>query len=267
MITWILDKHVDRVRNAPTPFFEGALKRNHIVHGLRDSLLPKPVDLTGIELSGPTIVRGSHGFVNYVQKELNPLPGGFTHPTNFQMTTYIPIMKEFCLNDDFGIIEYGTFNNHSVYYTHLGTQPVFVKPLEDLKKFSGVVVNPKQTIKEAHIEKYGKWIEPNDDCKIIITGIKKVIDEYRVVVVNGKAITMSTYDSQPIIKLSVMEFVNEATQVWNPAAVYVVDIAKTPNGNKIVEYNQFSTSEMYACDQEKIIDALENHLSILNHYI
>ena len=134
MITWILDKHVDRVRNAPTPFFEGALKRNHIVHGLRDSLLPKPVDLTGIELSGPTIVRGSHGFVNYVQKELNPLPGGFTHPTNFQMTTYIPIMKEFCLNDDFGIIEYGTFNNHSVYYTHLGTQPVFVKPLEDLKK-------------------------------------------------------------------------------------------------------------------------------------
>jgi ATP-grasp domain, R2K clade family 3 len=258
MITWILDQHVDRVRNAATPFIEAAHKRHHIVHGLRDSLLPKPIDLTGITISGPTIVRGSHGFVNYVQTELDPSPGGFTHPTNFQLSTYGTLMGEYCLNDGFHIIDYGVFD----ILKDRKTQPAwFVKPLEELKRFSGVVVKGNQSIEEAHIEKYGKWLRPRDSCRMAISLAKEIYKEYRVVVVDGKAITGSTYDMSDVAPTDVLEFVNEIDRMWKPAPVYVVDVATTANGFKIVEYNQFGTSAMYGCNQELIIDALENYVT------
>jgi hypothetical protein len=39
MITWILDKYVDRVRGAPTPFIEEASKRGHIIHRSKDPMV------------------------------------------------------------------------------------------------------------------------------------------------------------------------------------------------------------------------------------
>lgn len=263
MITWILDLHVDRIRGAATPFVEAARNRNHTVHALRDSLIPKPVDLSGIELSGPTFVRGSHGFVKHVETALQPSPGGFTHPTNFQLTTYAPILQEACINHGFQIVEYGAFDRYT------GPRPnLFVKPLEEMKRFSGVVVNSKQNISEAHIEKYGKWLVPASSTKMIVSKTKQILSEYRYVVVNGKAITASTYDSHEIVNCwyqdnHVTKFVNETAQIWNPAPVYVVDVAITTEGNKIVEYNQFSTSAMYACNQELILDALEEYVKTL----
>jgi hypothetical protein len=254
MITWILDQHVDKVRNAITPFIESALKRNHIVYGLRDSIIPKSIDLTGIKVTGPTIVRGSHGFVNYVQSQLNTSPGGFTHPTNFQISSYMNILSDYCLNDTNYILDYSDFNNWRK------TQDWFVKPLEDLKKFSGVVVKHNQTIADAHYEKYNKWLQPDDSLKISISPVKEIYTEYRIIVVNGKAITGSTYNMSEIAPNHILEFADNIDKIWKPNTVYAVDIAETSVGLKIVEYNQFGTSAIYVCNQDLIIDALEEYL-------
>lgn len=252
MITWILDQHVDRVRGASTPFIAAARQRHHIVYGLRDSLIPKPIDLTGITVSGPTVVRGSHGFVNYVQKELDPSPGGFMHPTNFQSSTYAPVLKEHCLNEVFQVIEFGDFDR-------IKNRPaLFVKPLDEMKRFSGIVVKGSQTLEEAHVERYGKWLRPTDSCKMAVSVAKEIYDEYRVVVVAGIAITGSTYDMKEMPSQT-LAFVDETDKIWHPADVYVVDVATTPNGLKVIEYNQFGTSAMYACNQEQILDALERY--------
>lgn len=264
-LTWILDQHVDRMHGAQTPFIDLARKRGHTVHALRDSVVPKPIVLDGITVSGPTILRGSHGFVNYVQKELNPYPGGFVHPTNFQLSTYAPIMKELCLNDEFEITTFGEFQNLSI------NEPVFAKPLEEMKRFSGVVVKPHEGLDNAHFTKYRKWLRPDDSCKIVISKTKKILGEWRFVIVDGQPITASTYDSIEMEEPAwfqqnhVIEFVAAAAKIWNPADAYVMDVAMTDGENKIVEYNQFSTSAMYACNQDKIIDALEN-LAIRLHY-
>jgi hypothetical protein len=247
MITWILDKHVDRVRNAPTPFAEEAQRRGHIVYGLRDSIIPKAIDLTGIRPSGPTIVRGSHGFVSYVQRELNPSPGGFLHPERFKPSVYAPLIGHFALNSEFEIIEYKDF--------HLDN--VFVKPLEEMKKFTGVVVKKDQTLEEACIQDKGKWFELEPSCKLIVSPCKAILKEYRIVVVDEKPITGSTYDSVAGVPEHVMATAYAVACLWNPMGAYVIDIAETDSENKVVEYNQFSTSAMYACDQAKIMDALE----------
>jgi hypothetical protein len=82
--------------------------------------------------------------------------------------------------------------------------------------------------------------------------------EYRVVVVNKQVITGSSYKiEEGVAPDSALTFVNQVAHVWNPTLVYVVDVAETATGYKIVEYNQFGTSGMYACDQNLILDALE----------
>ena len=257
MITWILDKHVDRVRGAPTPFIEEAEKRGHKVYGLRDSIIPKSIDLTGVEISEHTIIRGSHGFVSYVQKELNPTPGSFLHSTNFQLSVYAPIIGDFNLNNDFQIVEYGYFRQNRKDFKG----NIFVKPLDEIKKFTGIILEDGQDLEAMHLEKYGKWYSPHCGVKIVIASIKEIISEYRVIVIDGKAITGSSYDCLTCPPEDVIETASIVANIWNPVDVYVIDIAQTPNGNKVVEYNQFSTSAIYACDQEKIVDALEQYLS------
>jgi len=253
MLTWIIDKHVDRVRGAQTPFIDEALKRGHIVHALRDSIIPKEVDLTGITATGPTLVRGSHGFVNYVERELNPNPGGFTHHENFKLSVYAKAIGEYCLNHEYHIITYDQFIHDREQYGS-----VFVKPHGDLKRFTGVVVPLGDMLDAAHYRKFGKWIPLDHQTEIIVAPVIEVKDEFRIVVVNGKPITGSTYDvNNPLpVPDNMMATAAEVAAIWNPAVVYVVDIGRTPAGNKVVEYNQFSTSAMYNCDQGAIVDAL-----------
>jgi hypothetical protein len=259
MITWILDKHVDKVRGAATPFETEAKRRGHIVHALRDSLIPQTVDVSDITCATPTIVRGSHGFVNHVHRELSPKPGGFLHATNFSMASYVPILKDLCLNANYQVVTFGEFLTHR----HMFTGDLFVKPLEDIKQFNGLVIKDQQDIGDAHYTKFRKWFRPADTCKIAVCAAQEVGAEYRVVVVNKQAITGSSYQiEEGLAPYSAIQFVNQITQIWNPMMVYVVDVATTAAGYKIVEYNQFGTSGLYACDQVLIVDALEQLYSV-----
>ena len=256
MITWIIDQHVDKLRGAATPFLEIARARGHIVHGLRDSILPMPIDLTNISVASPCVVRGSHGFVNYVHKELSPQPGAFVHESNFQLSNCHPDILPLTLNANHQVVTYGDFlKNRSKF-----TGALFVKPLEEMKLFNGLVIPDQQDIGHVHFEKYRKWFNPDHDVKLLVSPAVQIDAEYRVVVVNKQVITASTY---PMLDAEVPDHVIRSAQVaaniWSPMPVYVLDIAVTDRGNKIVEYNQFGTSAMYACDQEKIIQALENY--------
>ena len=259
MITWILDKHVDKVRGAATPFEAEAARRGHTVHALRDSLIPQTVDVHHITCDTPTIVRGSHGFVNHVHRELSPQPGAFLHATNFSMDSYVPILKDLCLNEHYQVVTFADFLTHR----HMFKGDLFVKPLEDIKQFNGLVIKDQQEIGDVHYTKFRKWFRPTDTCKIAVCAAQEVGAEYRVVVINQQAITGSSYKiEEGVAPDSALTFVNQVTQIWNPQTVYVVDVAITPSGYKIVEYNQFGTSGLYACDQVLIVDALEQLYSV-----
>ena len=105
-------------------------------------------------------------------------------------------------------------------------------------------------------------MSPCCSSKMIISSVKEIIAEYRIIVVDGKAITGSSYDCLTIPPDDVMDTASIVADIWNPIDVYVVDIAKTSTGSKVIEYNQFSTSAIYACDQKKIVDAIEKYLGI-----
>lgn len=149
-------------------------------------------------------------------------------------------------------------------------QAIFVRPVEDMKSFAGQVMSYKEfTDWQYEIVNAGldSWYPLHADTEIMISLIKKIYTENRVWVVNnGKpnsVVTASTYRVGKVLHYSslvdadILEFVEARNAEWRPDEAYVMDVARTPDGLKIVEINNINASGFYAGDVSKIVAALE----------
>ncbi len=144
----------------------------------------------------------------------------------------------------------------------------FVRPVEDSKSFSGKVFDR---------DEFHDWknsiltMSDTDiltkDTEIILSPPVKIYTETRCFVVNGKVITASRYKLGNQVLYSddvdqqILTYAQECVNLWQPDLAFVIDIADTPDGYKIVEVNNFNSAGFYACDTQKIVMAIEN----LNH--
>ena len=142
----------------------------------------------------------------------------------------------------------------------------FIRPVEDMKCFAGQVMS--------YIE-FKDWqhgvlsLELDDgyplhaDTEILMAPVKKIYTETRVWVVDNIAVTASTYKVGNCLSYSmavdsdILEFVEARSREWKPDDAYVMDIARTPDGLKIVEVNNINASGFYNGDVGKIVMALE----------
>ena len=45
--------------------------------------------------------------------------------------------------------------------------------------------------------------------------------------------------------------------MWAPDPIFVVDVCATDDGPRLLELNSFSCSDLYGCDFEPIVDAVD----------
>jgi len=138
----------------------------------------------------------------------------------------------------------------------------FIKPDSDTKEFAGMIIKT-----DVFAEWYQQLIDigylEHNDFEVMISSPKKLGREWRLVVVFGEVVAYSIYRQYGIVKSErkiipeVLVFANEVISRYNPFRVYVIDIAETPDGFKIIEYNTFNSAGLYACDVGKIIDSIE----------
>lgn len=141
----------------------------------------------------------------------------------------------------------------------------FMRPLEDTKYFNGGVISKK----EFKIFKDNVYNNIKSDIiknsLVVISKVKDIYSEYRFFIINNKIITYSQYKSGGQVYLSefvpneAINFVSNIINIWQPAKAFVVDIAYTDEGYKIVEFNNFNASGFYACNVQKIIEAIETY--------
>lgn len=134
----------------------------------------------------------------------------------------------------------------------------FVRPCEDLKAFDGMLIDSDvltQWQKDiSNGEKSTRAIQLNSDTMIIVSPIKIIYREWRFFVVNKTVITGSQYKNMygkclsTDIDNDVIEFVKSMVIIWQPADCFVIDVADTPDGLKIIEINCFNVSGIYACN-------------------
>lgn len=168
------------------------------------------------------------------------------------------------LNSDYAIIPYGEFVRRQ--YARAGFT-CFVKPESGMKQFTG------QLISAASFEEDLKNLSPHhqidSDELVVIASPQHIKAEFRYVIANRKVITGSEYrwdnvldvrtDTHPVADVLAEKI---AKAEWQADTVYVCDIALINQFSgpiaKVVELNAFSSSGLYACDTNKIVEAVSS---------
>lgn len=156
------------------------------------------------------------------------------------------------LNSDAGYIDYNDIKDYEF------TKETFIKPSRDLKSFNGGIIYAGETIQN-YIARTG-YSSPNIETeKIVVSYIKEIREEYRFFMHKNQILGCSRYMLNS--KVNPSEFVPENikdcaiqySKLYNPMELYVMDLAVTPKGIKIVEYNCWNASGFYHCNIRDII--------------
>jgi hypothetical protein len=139
----------------------------------------------------------------------------------------------------------------------------FIRPCDDLKLFTGAVMN-----KEDFLDWKNRIV--NADSVMTVTGdtwvyfaeLKLILREYRFFVVDGKIVTGSTYKIGTRVTYDLpveqgaQDFAMCMISIWQPHRVFVIDIAETPAGYRVVEINCANSAGFYNCDMSKFVQAV-----------
>lgn len=184
-----------------------------------------------------------------ISSEMGFKPGSFFGSAH-DYQNYSKYYKEHLLNYD--SIIYNTSDD----FKFEGLK--FLRPCDDNKMFNGGVYTYDSF---KHIKDY--LLHENKDIKIQVADIKKVFREVRLFIVGGKIVTGSQYTfgtrfmTSTLIGEHIIEFAQKMIDIYELNECFVLDIAETDKGLKIVECNCFNCSGFYESDVEKILIALE----------
>jgi len=164
------------------------------------------------------------------------------------------------------------------YESHIGTastvknwdnwENIFVRPTEDTKAISGTVMGQEDfmrwQLQVSEIEDIDEFNPMHKNTEVVISPAINIQAEYRMFIIDGKVITGSlyklgnrvVYDDK--VDRDIIFFTGRVAKEWHPSDAYVLDIARTENGLKIIEMNNINSAGFYAADTLKIIHALEN---------
>ena len=147
-----------------------------------------------------------------------------------------------------------------------------VRPLEDLKRFTGIVMSSSELI---------AWVEgaagvPLSDgvlpqeTLLAISPARELLAEWRWIIVGGDLMDGSLYrregrscyqheeDSKIIAKAK------DLTRGWLPHETCVMDVALTAEGFRVIEFNCFNGSGFYDHDLSRILPAVTAYTQHLN---
>lgn len=139
----------------------------------------------------------------------------------------------------------------------------FVKPSSDLKAFTAGVMEAGEVLKyfiERHYYRSGYAEET-----VLVHDVQEIDAEYRFICLNGSVLQGSQYRGKYDLKLdaniplSVQEKATEFAKLYIPSDLYTMDLAETPNGVKIVEYNCWNGSGLYAMNVEELFTKVQNY--------
>jgi hypothetical protein len=113
---------------------------------------------------------------------------------------------------------------------------------------------------------YGSTLTP--DSLVQVCDPIEIYAEYRFWIVKNKIITYSLYKRgfkvmyAPEVDQRFIDYVNEVISIWSPHETFVIDVADTEDGIKIVEPNTLNASGFYAGNIQKLIFTLDENYTI-----
>jgi len=158
----------------------------------------------------------------------------------------------------------------------------FLRPVHDTKAFTGMTLSKYDLddwLKQISIIEEEEFVPLHKNTEIMISSVKQIYAEYRMFIVNRTVITGSVYKQgnqvryDEYVEPDVYRFTQQMVDMWQqkvdctlsmhpsayvPAKAFVIDIAWTPDGLKVIEINNINSAGFYAADVQKIIMAIED---------
>ena len=151
----------------------------------------------------------------------------------------------------------------------------FMRPVHDTKAFTGFETCYADYVKwRDSLRRIPETADPVNDpegCQLLLLGtpvmvcsLQEIDTETRCWVVDGKVVTASGYKVGTIrrqcppweVSPHILAFAQETADVWSPNQAYVMDIAETSQGLKVVEVNNLNSAGFYKANMQRLIEAL-----------
>lgn len=258
MVTWILESNVfsEACFDAMIAHLNARSISNHVVR-----IIPFVHEVDGPipEIDDPVVAYGSVGMRTLVDRQCWS-PGVFSG--SFSCEQYKASLGSLYFNAD---AEKMRLSEVEAWLRRARRQLFFIRPDGDGKEFPGEVLEDVEFIDWVGRLRSIGYLRDND-FDVIVASSKGVGREWRVIVVDGTVVAGSLYrvlrEPRVIRDLpsDVVRLVNQAHERFAPAPVYVVDVVDTRDDLKVLEYNTFNHSGLYACDVGAIIDSVNAYV-------
>lgn len=197
------------------------------------------------------MVYGSKALAEFAEQQ-GYKPGSF-HNENFDYSVLLEHFGNHMLNAD---VHIGT-----LFTLFPAWDRFFIRPSGNNKLFTGYVTT-LEDFRKLEKEESAKEVSPYAGVDLVIAPYKQINTEYRFFIVDCRIVAHSSYAYagtgcvDMYIPLSLIAFVRDMISIFRPAVAFVIDVAETNKGYKIVEFNNINTSGVYSCDIYAIVQAV-----------
>lgn len=201
-------------------------------------------------LNERVMIYGSKTFAT-IAENMKLEPGSFM-TEQFEFEIFQRELGNELLNNQFMIGELSTLNPIA--------EEFFIRPTGNTKLFTGMSITKKDFLE------WQKREDKEDSLYIgqtlMVAPLQSIKAEYRFFVVNQKVITGSSYKVDGKVDISckpsfeVIRYTEKMVDKFPLAKAFVIDIAETEKGLKVIEYNNINTSGLYGCDELAFVRAI-----------
>lgn len=183
----------------------------------------------------------------------------------FQYTNalrWAPAFQKEIVSKDFAFLD-----ATSIYKRDLLATPLFVRPVDGFKAFGGNVFTKETFKNEFMFMTVNKNIDPYITC--LYASPVPLKREWRLIFINNHYSSGSQYMEEGQLSLKteipseVVEFTKKIAKTYYFQNIFefVIDVAETPDGIRLLEINAFETASFYKADLEKVYSDWANALN------
>lgn len=210
-----------------------------------------------LDIEGPIVVYGSYTLALIAAKR-GWTPGSFVNG-NFTHEAWVQGWgADKLLNGDAVVCRLDAIES-----ALQGRENVFLRPLEDTKSFSGMVLGREEASWWAQRAINADSAQLHSATEIVVASTRSILAEYRLFVVDGRVVTSSLYKmgqriiSEAYTPQGVLDYAQRCIELWVPDRAFVLDIAETPEGFCIIEVNNINSAGVYAADVSRLVQAID----------
>jgi hypothetical protein len=175
--------------------------------------------------------------------------GVFYDAENFTHEAYAKGFGAAYLNFDAKVMDWATL----VDLASKSSRPLFIKPVNDLKAFTGFVASFEQ-MAALHRKLTASTRELLPD--VVVAAQQEVDAEWRLFVVDGEIVAGSMYrpTAEAYLPDDLIAFAADCICRWTPSPVFVLDVGRVDSQWRVIECNCFNWSRFYAANVPLIVE-------------